>query len=695
VLTHRVFFKQNEIIPILSIFTRTVVLYIIIILLSACGSGDSSTSNSKASENNTSADLTITEAAVLFEAFKSDNRSFHEIVQVDVSQKVKDKITAGKKVFFVITQTDSSFNTLKAEILSTHGNLIIDTPFIDELDHDTYQSTITIRGCYDESCSKEFGKSTIDLKLNKLAIPQLEAVTVTSVDALTIEKQISINLGTTNTNTNNWQVALKYLNKGSDWLNINLSQSGTNALINLSTSTLNCGIYKAKLIFGVTLERGSTISLEVPIYIFNKSTNVSLTKVAPMVQYEGKSVQFTLRGCGFETLDTNKKRISGLDIKNINVRNDFEMEVFGKPLQYHGLLPFSVAGSNTLNLSFKPVPKYETQVTSLSEGASVYYDRSHDIIYNYNWVFWEAAKLIDGKWQVIEDFPKENFGGDSSIAIADDDSVVYALNEKAINIIDANTFKILNQIDLTHLSGRYFTDISALIDGSLLFIKHSNRNYLMKYELKSKHFYNLGEIDGGGNGYDVYTSIDKSIAIINSHELCSCGVSIFTPTYTTLNAILDSNAIAKNRIPINTKHFSISQNGKKRLIGYTYIPYDSFKNEVSFLLYDNNFMPMSELPIKLDLDSGEWFLNYASLTADGKSIYALYNDLGVGQKDSDKIMVEFDVSYLPLNPLKIKRTFEVSDSIYSEDFVAFKLTPDQKTLIFSGYPDVILEKIPN
>ena len=667
---------------------RRLIYFGLISLMTACGGGGGGDEpNPVAPGNNTTANLTIRDASVLFEAFESDNRSFREVVRVDVSQRVIDEANDGRQLFFVISQTDPSFNTITAQVLSTHGNLIIETPFTDQLEQEQYSSVVTVRGCYDNNCSEEFGRSTIQLGLNKITVPRPSAVLVdTSTSETSATSEVLLELGTDTLDSNNFDVDVQYIKGGTGWLQTSVATSGTNARIQLDTSVMECGIYKAQLMLDITLDSGSSASIDIPIDVHNKSLVASLKNVAPVVQYAEQDMQFTIHGCGFESFDIDTQQISGLEVQNVDVRSDFELEVFASPVEEIGGLAFTVEGSNELSLDVRAVPTYQSQAVSLPGSGNTYYDRSHDTIY----VGPNIAKLVEGRWEVVEDVSTEDFGTGVHRSISDDGSVIYVIDNEVVNVIDAKTHRVVERLDFTELPGFAINSVSSMIDGSLIFTKEtSQRDYLYSYDLSTRDTAILGTTLG--TQYRVLDSADKSTSIIKSDFLCSCGSAIFTPSYETSNAQLEHFREAENLVPAFSNIISISQNAKRRLVDIR-----DFSTEAQVIhLYSERFEFISEVPSELDTNGEDWYLNFASLTGDGKTVYALYNRRGFIERNTNKMVVQFDVSNIEANSMRLVRSFDVTDSLNSEGLIKFQVSPDGSSLLLNGFLELFVERIPD
>lgn len=688
VLNKKISFRLKESI-------KTVQCLVVLLLLQACGGGGSdsnaTTDSPPLPDNNTTADLTIEQRNVAFEAFETDDIRFEETIRVSVTQSVIDEVTSGTPLFIIISQTNPSFSTLNAQIYQDHGELIIRSFNVENLDVGLHQSTITVQGCYDQNCAEEFGRSTVNAQFNVLPELPIEAVSLNlGANDTDINYQISVDVGTSNFIVDNVRFETDYVKTGGDWLTLDVNKANSNIQLNLDANLINCGIYQARVLLDVTLNNGSTTSQQYPIHIARKSDEVIANYVAPITQYLDTPLQFTLHGCGFETIDNTTPDISGINVNTIDIRSDFEMEVFAQPAEISGPLPFSIGLSDNLSLQIKSVADYPSQSIATRWNGWIHYDQSNDTIYTSDGASWHAVKLIDNQWQIVEDFPAENYFSRSSLGFADDGSVVYAFEGDLINLNDAKTFELIEQIDLSELPGRFIGAVEPMLDGSLLVLNESaGRDRLYNYDLVSREAMLIGYIDGFQHAVNV--TKDKSKLLIQSDLFSSLGNYVLRPSYETSEARFVSSEEAKELVPLGTSVGSPTQNGKRRLATIGSGPERLIK------MFNEHYEPISEalLPTTLELSAKTWYLNSALLSADGQSVYTLYNENAFGQEDTDKIVGIYDVSDVENNGFAFERYFDVTDEINSQSYVGFRLTPDEHALLFRAVDKILLERIPD
>jgi len=590
-----------------------------LLLISSCGGGGSSSGGS--TNNSSDSPIKIAKTELAMEALADEGKRYSSTVRVDLSSDIKSKLSSGKTLYFVLSQTNDNIASLSAEVFSNYGNLIVNTYVLPQ---GSYQSKITVKGCYDSNCNDEFGKVTLDLNFivhEKLNYPD-EAFEITHyIDTSNDITELQVDLKTLVLLDSQWEYEIVYNDKATDWLVAEKRTENNQAIISLLGNELACGLYESKVIIKYTTASGLFSQFSVPIKYTVSSTTPIASSVFPKVHYANKAMQFTLKGCGIENLTLENANFANLNVTTINKRNDSEVELITEGINTLGEVSAGFAEQAVIAdgalLQISSLVEYPQQEIDLLASESLeskhsQYDQFNNRLYFNNIDGWHAYYWHNNQWQAAPNFISD---GINDLEISNDGKQIFIIKDQNLETRDSLTYALINDMALEQLSYGAFSSVRSLSSSELLLGQYSEGNLgrLMRYDVLNNNLYEMPvhSVSKFASG-TITTSADRSFALLPLKS-SSSGIAsyhLFENANETIERVLYSTQDA------DMYRFSMSQNAKRMLTVKLYNNY----------VYDLPAGRFSKIPssIKVGEFSTTAFFKDAVISKDGNKVFALY-----------------------------------------------------------------------
>jgi len=593
-------------------------LLIIILFISACGGGGGGGGGDSIISK--SDPITMAKTELSMEALADEGKSYYTNVRVDLSSDIKSKLSNGKSLYFVLSQTND-ISRLNAEVFSTYGNLVITTHV---LPIGSYSSTITVRGCYDANCNDEFGKATLKLNFivhEKLNYPDEFFQLTNKIDLVNVPTELKIELKTLNLLDSQWEYQITYEDKAVDWLTAEKRTENNQAIISLMGAELTCGLYKARVYIKYTTASGLSSDISIPIEYTVSSTTPIAYSVYPRIHDANKSIKFTLKGCGIENLTLENANLASLTVSAIQQRSDSEVEFlvdgFNKQSEVNVTFSGQAVESENTKLQIRDVTQYAQQeidllVNESAEFKRSMYDESNNRLYFNNIDGWHAYYWENNQWQAAPNFDSD---GVNDIETSNDGKQVYFLKDQSLETRDALLYTLIDDMPLEQENYGFFNSVRTLNSSELLLGQYSESNLgrLMRFDITNNNLYELPVHIAGQLGSSIITtSADRGFALlpVKSRSSSNTSYHLFDKANETIERVMHS---WEN---VDLYRFSMSQNATRLL---SIMPFRVYVNDLT--ARRGGGIPTS---IKVGTSSANAFFKDAVISKDGNSVFALY-----------------------------------------------------------------------
>jgi hypothetical protein len=668
---------------------KTLILIFSALLVVSCGGGGGEKKNE---DDGQSGSLSFSETSFNFEAFENSEVSVQKEIRVNVTSKILKEITGGKKVYFIVSNSNPNIADMYTQVLANSGSLIIAPKPTFDLPIGEHKSTVSIRGCYDANCNNEFGKGTVFFKYNVVELPSYAEGIVTLQDGGTGEYLIDFkNMTLTDSE---WDVEVLNTTPNSPELTVRgKSISGNSARIRLAANGLLCGRYLANVLIKINTAQGLNTTVTLPMQYEVTSTTPRVDNIFPKVQFIGKNISFTAKGCGFGKFTQDQISLSGIVVKSTNVRNDFEIEIIAEPILTKGKISISLDDSTASHedsyVVIKPNYVYPHQsISNDDETPSIInFDQFNETIFlqHYSTQKWTAYTYNSVEWipkdlEFLEQFAKHEDIKDIKIS-ANGEQLYISTLENLISV-DIATKTLVK----TDIFKSRFDRISqfATLNNDLTLIP-SNRNFLHLLNNKTSEQKKLGVEIAKNYGKSAHPRIaiskDRTIAFMSysTRDNSSHRSKLFR--YSTVDNQLKDIAFEELAYVIEAGIY-MNQNGERNIIYYV-----DPEGESNLGVFNNHGENLVSIPLTITIDNlVAMFSSRVAITNDGKTIYALYQN-GRGSH-SDKYLISYALSVDGKSLNKIDE--KILGTEFSFNFFLMNLTPNENSLIFSGHEKIIV-----
>lgn len=666
--------------------------------LAACGGGGGGddTRSPQAPQNN---NLVAATNSVYFEALENTDDAFSTTVRIDLDADIiADANANSRNLYFVITQGNGAYANLRANIFSDYGELVIDTVKASDLPAGDHTMNILVRGCYDNGCVDEFGRTTINFEFSVKGIPTTDRA---SVDLLSIDQSqigddsLSIDFGNIAISDDRWNVRIEYVGGPSDWLQLAKTTEGNTGRVNLDPLDAVCGVYQAKLIIEYSTVRGLASSFEVPVEYEIDTNTPYIESTSPKIHYVGDMIELTATGCGFSKLVPEAIGVQDFSLVSSLVRNKYELELKLEAVSTPGTLPITLSNSppspDTSFIEIKPQPKYTYQLLNEVSMGSPYFDEMNDRFFISRGGDWKIFSFDGTTWHESDaSFADENRV--KYVKASLDGSRLYLVYEQDIVTLDSSSFELLRttRFDQHMNDGGYKISEPEILNNGTMLVPISQysgqyNDLAILLDLDTGASGKLGEFDNG-LGIAVSVTTDKTSGFFYMNYRHKGGRYLgVNHSYSAVDNKLTKDTFSQ----VDIYAFDLSNNPDRMLAS----SYSGHLIESTKAIYNAEFTKLADIPFTLEIEGfgSEFYLNDAELTKDGSRVFVLYANGRVNSRFNDKFIVEFDLSNLEqdqtmpiLNQVELPEVHELySSHIY--------LTPDEEgAVIRSSFSTAVI-----
>ncbi|WP_144392560.1 hypothetical protein [Pleionea sediminis] len=653
-------------------------------LLSACGGGSSGGS----SGGNNEKAFEFAQSTLKVDVYDYDNNSRTDEVYVNISDKLRDQIANGKDIYAFITQTDQRFSYVSASVSGERGKVSIDSNLIDGLPVGIYTNVITLKLCFDQSCSKTIGEDKLTFVFGRHDTPELSSRRVEFENIEGAENnpgEFSIDFKTMTVPQSQISYDIDYTSNSADWLSIDTTVNNNTATLALNGLESSCGTKHAKVTVNFTSEGGLSDYYTFDVVYSYDTTTPTIYTAYPKVHYTNQPIQVSLTGCGFRTLDDIA--LNNLDVVSVNRREDFRLDVTANAVDESGTVSVKLTEStqeeNLPELTVKNPSNYDFQVFEFNGNISDpstagFYDAINDVIYVEFDFGWKAFKYESDSW--VED---DSFNGDlvDNAMTSRDGTALYKVTDSELFKLDATNYDLLSANDSYANS---LGSINELSNGDILMggLSSSGNHYLYYFNSASEDFFSSVEVEQGRNPI-VKTTLDGSR-------------TYFSTNIETAFFRYDAGSAKQEKLseePLNLQYASLSQNGQRSLFYY-------FGNSRTISIRNDDFEEIGTLPRAIPQGEGEnsHVARGATLSKDGNTAYVFYDEANV---ENNTYILQYDLTPLSENeePVLTQR-FDMQPSLFNQSYMMMYhfnlfLSADENTLFINGDDKLVIFPLNN